>query len=401
MFDQIQWADPKTTPGGGFDENGTYINPTVQYNAQQMGFGPEWELYAPDPRNPDLFYAKREIGDGYVEYQKFQNNGGQLQSLGSEVGKSNSAWKDFVQNGLPVMLAATGAGWLANGGLAGLAGSGGSVAGSGLVPGTGGTGLAAGTGGVGLAGSGGIGAGIGSSIPASAGIGGGLGALGTGAAGATAGGGLLGSVSSALGVSPGTLVSGAGSLLNAGLGAYASNKAADAQIGAAREANELAKYMYDTSRADYAPWRETGSWALGQAKNLLQDPSKITQDPGYQFGLQQGINAYDNSGAARGMRLSGGQAKALTRFGQDYAGTKMDQTLNRYNSLSGSGLTATGGTAQAGQNYSNQAGQNITGAGNAAASGYIGGANAIAGGVNNFLRSWQENDVLRRLGLGG
>ena len=54
----------------------------------------------------------------------------------------------------------------------------------------------------------------------------------------------------------------------------------------------------------------------------------------------------------------------------------------------------TGSTANAGQNYATNAGNTLTGMGNAAASGYIGGANAISGGVNNFLRSWNEQQLL-------
>lgn len=236
-----------------------------------------------------------------------------------------------------------------------------------------------------------------------AGAGGASGAVG---AGTTAG--TLGGASSALGGLGNLLPSGTsgwlnlgGNLLNSYLGNKAAGDASAAQIAAAREANQLSKYMYDTTRKDNLPALQARNSGLSGYQNLLKNPGQIVNDPGYKFGFDQGVAGYDNSGAARGMRLSGAQAKALTRFGQDYGQTKFDQSLNRYGNLAGLGQTGAGTIANAGQNYANTAGQNITGAGNAAAAGYIGSANAISGGITNYLRSQQENQFLRQLGLGG
>lgn len=229
------------------------------------------------------------------------------------------------------------------------------------------------------------------------GAGGAAGAVG---AGTTAG--TIGNLGTASGIS--NLLGGAngiGNLINTGVGLWATNKASDAQQASAREANALAKYMYDTTRTDNMPALEARNAGLTGYQNLLQNPGQITSDPGYQFGFQQGQAGYDNSGAARGMRLSGAQAKALTRFGNDYGQTKFNESLNRYGNLAGLGQTGTSTIAGAGQNYANTAGQNITGAGNAAASGYIGGANAISGGISNFLKSWNEQNLLKQLGIGG
>lgn len=279
-------------------------------------------------------------------------------------------------------------------GALGAGGTGGAVGGTGLAA-TGGAGLglagATGTGG-GLAagtGAGVIGGGIGASIPAT-----------VGAAGAAGGGGLLATIGNTLGLTSGQVLSGAGSLVNAGLGVYAANKAAGAQIDSANQSNALLEKMYDTTRADNLPALQARNAGLAGYQNLLKDPSSVTSDPGYKFGLDQGIAGYDNSGAARGMRLSGGQAKALTRFGTDYGTTKYDNALGRYGTLAGIGAPGAGTIATAAGNYGTQASQNITGAGNAAASGYIGGANAVSGGVNNFLRNYQDSELLRRIGIG-
>ena len=232
------------------------------------------------------------------------------------------------------------------------------------------------------------------------GAGGAAGAVG---AGTTAG--TLGSIASGVGSLLPSGTSGwlnlGGNLLNSWIGSRAASNASDAQIRSAREANQLAKYMYDTTRTDNLPALNARNAGLTGYQNLLKNPGQIVNDPGYKFGFNQGVAGYDNSGAARGMRLSGAQAKALTRFGQDYGQTKFDQSLNRYGNLAGLGQTGAGTIANAGQNYANTAGNNITGAGNAAAAGYIGSANAVTGGITNYLRSQQENLLLRQLGLGG
>lgn len=234
------------------------------------------------------------------------------------------------------------------------------------------------------------------------GAGGAAGAVGAGTTAGTIGGigSAVGGLSKLAGGSGGLLNLG-GNLLNSYLGYNASQNAAEAQQRSAAEANALAKYMYDTTRADNMPALQARNTGLTGYQNLLQNPGQITQDPGYQFGFQQGQAGYDNSGAARGMRLSGAQAKALTRFGNDYGQTKYNESLNRYGNLAGLGQTGTSTIAQSGQNYANTAGQNITGAGNAAASGYIGGANAITGGISNFLKGWNEQNLLKQLGIGG
>ena len=127
--------------------------------------------------------------------------------------------------------------------------------------------------------------------------------------------------------------------------------------------------------------------------------SDLQMDPSYGFRLSQGLEARENSAAARGMQLSGSTLKDLERFSQDYAsqeygnaygrfmGERGDQ-YNRLASLAGIGQTAsqnTGATAaNALGNMGNQIGQNIMGAGNAMAAGQVGAANAMGSSLNNI-----------------
>lgn len=186
----------------------------------------------------------------------------------------------------------------------------------------------------------------------------------------------------------------------------AAGKAAKAQVGAANQANETERYIFDQQRADQLPWQQAGKGgltALGGlygftqdkdgAWSMADDPAAtaskfMTKDPGYQFGLGEGMKALENSAAARGGLLSGNFLKSANQYGQDYATNQYDKIANRYGQLAGIGQTANAAVGQAGQNYANQYGQNVTNAGNARASGYIGQANAISGALNSAAQGY-------------
>ena len=59
------------------------------------------------------------------------------------------------------------------------------------------------------------------------------------------------------------------------------------------------------------------------------DASNITNDQGYQFRLQQGSNAVQNSAAARGSGLSGATLKALDQYGQGFASNELNNAYMR------------------------------------------------------------------------
>jgi hypothetical protein len=214
----------------------------------------------------------------------------------------------------------------------------------------------------------------------------------------------------------------AGSLAGGVIQGNAAKDAAKTQADAAEKANDLQYQMYLQNRADQEPWRNAGVQALSQ----LQDPSfqktfsmsDFQTDPGYDFRMQEGQKALERSAAAKGGLQSGAFAKALNRYGQDYASNEYgkvydrfnnDQSLkfNRLSSLAGLGQTANGQIGQYGSNYANQASQNITGAANAQGAAGIAGANGWAnslGGLgrtgmdlyamnnqNNWMNQWSNN----------
>ena len=137
--------------------------------------------------------------------------------------------------------------------------------------------------------------------------------------------------------------------------------------------------------------------------------SDMNADPVYQSGLQFGLNegakGINRQAAAGGSFLSGAALKALTRFGNDYGSTKANESYNRFNNnqdrtynklagLSGAGQQATNSIQSAGTNMANNVSANQLQAGNARASGYMGQANAISGGVGSYLNYNQNQNML-------
>lgn len=204
-----------------------------------------------------------------------------------------------------------------------------------------------------------------------------------------------------------------GDIFSGLIDADSNRHAANQQADSVRDSNALQERMFNQTREDQTPYRQAGYGALQQIQNLLQNPNSIAQQPGYQFGLDQGARALNSGAAARGMNYSGAQAKALTRYGQDYAGTKLNETYNRLSNLAGLGQVAVNG--QNNQNYANNVGANTIGLGNAQAaatlrtgSGYANAANSLAswagrsfGGGDGGIGGFSMSDLINGTGLGG
>lgn len=105
------------------------------------------------------------------------------------------------------------------------------------------------------------------------------------------------------------------------------------------------------------------------------------QDPGYQFRMDEGIRALDRSAAARGVLNSGGQGRALVRYGQDYASNEYQNVYNRLATIAGYGNAA---VAQGSNLIVNTGANNanaLINAGEAKASGYIAQGNAWSNAI--------------------
>lgn len=122
--------------------------------------------------------------------------------------------------------------------------------------------------------------------------------------------------------------------------------ARDAQVGNAQRYQDFANQQTN-------PFYQTGVSALNGV-NAFTTPgfdlnSFLQSDPGYQAGLQGGVNAIDQGAAARGLLGSGSRLKALERYGVDYNNQKLDSLFGRYMGAAGIGQNALGQRLDAGQ----------------------------------------------------
>lgn len=245
-----------------------------------------------------------------------------------------------------------------------------------------------------------------------------------------------------------------GGVVTSTISAGAAEEAAETQAEAARQAQETQWKMFMQARADQEPYRLAGYGALGRLQDLTGrplsyrdwdespyawDPSPyafkpptaadLPQDPGYQFRVAEGQKALERSGSAKGLTLSGGQLKALTRFGQDMGSQEYAAAYDRalgqnelaygrayqanqdrygrgrdaytlgYNTLlglrgaqwnenasvAGLGQTAVGQLGQLGDRTGGRLADLQTGAGNARAAGIVGQANAWNQGLGSVV----------------
>jgi hypothetical protein len=205
------------------------------------------------------------------------------------------------------------------------------------------------------------------------------------------------------------------------IGSNAAGEAAAAQTRAASDSGQTQLAIYNQSRADAMPYTETGTQGLysladlygvsrplgPQEKSALQarvtaggqlTPAEQAQldsgfstgkafqgTPGYQFRLDEGYKALDRSAASRGMLRSGAQMKAISDYGQNTASSEFQNYTNALRSLAGLGQTTQQGQAGIGANTGANIGASMMAGGNARASAYTGGAQAINQGVGNAL----------------
>ena len=196
------------------------------------------------------------------------------------------------------------------------------------------------------------------------------------------------------------------------LGSRASSRAADTQAAAADRAAEVQREIFERQVELGKPYREAGELALNKLIPLATEYTPFTReqfeaDPGYNFRLSEGLKALERSSAAGGNLLSGSTLKGIVRYGQGAASQEFQNAFNRaqierqarmnpLQSLAGVGQTATQQLSQqAGQFGSNMA-EAIGAGGQARASGYIGTANTLGGGLNQYL-NYSQNQAQNAL----
>jgi len=224
-----------------------------------------------------------------------------------------------------------------------------------------------------------------------------------------------------------------GTLGSGALEYYGSQKAADAQKDAARAATTASRgaaqdaisaqmQMFNRTADMSQPWRGMGEQALrklfyrttGPKHQFKEEAFNFEADPGYQFRMNQGIEAVNRGASAAGMLDSGARNKDLIRFGQgigsdeygraynrwetnrNFQYNQQQNVLNRLAAMAGVGQTAAAQTGQAASNaganmssaysnFGNNAAQSAIYGGQGAASGYINAANSGSNMLNNLI----------------
>lgn len=205
--------------------------------------------------------------------------------------------------------------------------------------------------------------------------------------------------------------------------AQAITTAANTQAAAANNAAALQNAQFQQTQANLAPYASIGTAALPQLLKSLGyegqfgsngqltgmsgqgfqfNPSNLEQTPGYQFTLQQGLNAVNNATSATGQTGSGAQAKGLANYAtglaqntynQQYqnALTTYQQNASILGSLLSTGQNAAAGIGSMGMQNAQSVGNTLMSGANATAAGQV----AAGSSQTNALNS------LMGLGMGG
>lgn len=196
------------------------------------------------------------------------------------------------------------------------------------------------------------------------------------------------------------------------LSSRAASKSGDIQAGATERAAELQYKQYQEDVARQKPFYDVGVNALPElvkaSKYTPFTMQQFQQDPGYAFRLKEGQQALERSAAARGGLISGGALKAAQRFGQEMGSQEYTNAFNRYQaeraarlnplqSLTGMGQTTAQQLGGAGQTMASNVGEAIGSGAAARASGYVGTANALTGGLGTYLNYTQNQNLLASL----
>ncbi len=101
-----------------------------------------------------------------------------------------------------------------------------------------------------------------------------------------------------------------------------------------QQGNQLADQKLQQGSALYNPYSQSGLAAnekLSQSLAAGFQPGDLTQDPGYQFRLQEGNQALQRQMAASGLGQSGAAIKAALEYNQGLADQTYNDAYNRWN----------------------------------------------------------------------
>jgi hypothetical protein len=206
----------------------------------------------------------------------------------------------------------------------------------------------------------------------------------------------IASVASAASTVSGMVGGSTGSMLNSavgtGISAAAQAQAGSIQKDAAQQALDKQLAMNQQVGGEYNPFLAMNAPVTQGLDNLLGvGPSgpagmltQLQQTPGYQFQLQQGTQQALSQLSAMGLAKSGSAIKGVTNYAEGLAGTTYQNMVSNFMNAGQLGLRGTDSYASTMMSGQNSVNNLLLQRGAAEASGIVGSANVLNGGLNNL-----------------
>jgi len=215
----------------------------------------------------------------------------------------------------------------------------------------------------------------------------------------------------------GPLVSGAAGVYSAQQQGQAAEDAANAQRAALEQQMNVAQGNQQAVAGLYQPYLSAGLPAVSKMSDLLGLGSggagamqtTLESVPGYQFTVNQGLEAAKRRASQTGRLNSGSLLNELTKLGQGYASQNYGNYLGQLGQMANLGLGAAGSTAGAYGQSANTLSSLLGTGGNIGAQQAISGANASGAGLQSIVQalgqyqqSQQLSDMISKFkGSGG
>lgn len=204
-------------------------------------------------------------------------------------------------------------------------------------------------------------------------------------------------------------LSAAGGLASGVIGANAAQTAAAQQASVAKAQQAQTAAMFKTVQGNMQPFVDAGTAALPGVENLLGlGPqgtagilAQLQSTPGYQFALNQGLQATQNGYAAQGLGQSGAALKGAANYSEGLAENTYSNVFSNFLSTAGLGASASGQLASSAAGFQGAENQLAGTAAAASAAGTVGSANSITSGITNALGGVSNAALLMGLNSSG
>lgn len=200
----------------------------------------------------------------------------------------------------------------------------------------------------------------------------------------------------------------AAALGSAAISSNAAGQASKAATNAANANNALQTQIYNSNKAEIQPSVDRGNAAGDLESNFLGiggDPAKskaaldtFLNSTGYQFNLNQGVQAIDQNKATAGLLNSGSTLKALDTFGTNTANAFGQQYVSNLDSISKQGTGAAASLAGTGANFANAVSASNTSAANTSANADLASAGQLSNVISNALSGYGVSRGLSSFG---